>query len=310
MKYAQLMKHDLLKRSEEYQLLTEAQSGNDMSRERLILLNLRLVNKVALQYARPNQGVSAEDLIADGVQGLMRAIDMFDVERGYRFGTYAHYAIHTAIARSELLNEIIRLPIHVREKKWKIRKAKKDLATSGNRAPTFEEISEASGVSLKHVELYALLDETVCSVASLDAPMGEDGTITLADILPTEETDLELGEIKSDLDWFLSLLPDMERFVLTRAYGIPVKLTLAEIGAHFGQSLSWSRLVRDNALTSLQRLGRALKGSVGQAFEAMNNPQRIMRLRPVPVPEGISFVDGKVVKKEPAPEPVQLYFDL
>ena len=315
MKYDDLLKHNILRRSEERQLLIEAQAGNEMSRERLILLNLRLVDKIALGYARPDKGVSDKDLIADGVMGLMRAIDGFDVERGYRFSTYAYLVIHTAIGRSELLNGIIRLPMHVRERQWQIRKARRDLAASGNPDPTFEEIAEASGVRLEHVELHALLDQTVVGVASLDAPMGEDGDMTLADILPTQDTDIDLAEIKSDLDWFLSLLPDTERFVLTRSYGIPVKLSLAEIGARLGRSPGWARYVRDNALASLQRVGRALMGSVGQALEAVNNPHRVMNLRPVPVPEGISFVDGKVVKKEhdirhPATEPEQLYFAL
>ena len=310
MRYDKLLKHDLLSKSEEYKLVVEAQSGNEMSRERLILLNLRLVHKIAQGYARPAVGVSAEDLIADGVQGLIRAIDGFDVERNLRFSTYAHLVIHWKIGRSELLNEMIRLPVHVREKQWKIQKAERDLAASGNHAPTFEEISEASGVSLEHVERHVLLGETVVGVASLDAPMGEDGNMTLADILPTQETDINLMEVKSDLDWFLSLLPDVERFILTRAYGIPVKLTLAEMAARFGRSKEWVRQIRDRALVSLQRVGRALNGSIGQAFEALNNPQRIMKLRPARVPEGISFVDGKMVKKEPVVEAVQLYFDL
>lgn len=308
MKYDDLLKHNILRRSEERQLLIEAQAGNEMSRERLILLNLRLVDKIALGYARPDKGVSDKDLIADGVMGLMHAIDGFDVERGYRFSTYAHLAIHWAIGRSELLNGIVRLPMHVRQRQWKIRKAKRDLATSGNPNPTFEEIAEASGVRLEHVELHALLDETVVGVVSLDAPMGEDGDMTLADILPTQDTDINLDEIKSDLDWFLSLLPDTERFILTRSYGIPVKLTFAEIGARFGRTKQWAHQVRDRALASLQRVARALMGSVGQALEAVNNPHRIMNLRPVLVPEGISFVDGEVVKKDPATEDVQLYF--
>jgi len=307
-KYTDLLKHDILSRSEERQLLIEAQAGNEMSRERLILLNLRLARKIARGYARPNEGVSAEDLIADGVQGLMRAIDGFDVERGCRFSTYASLEIHTAIGRSELLNEIIRLPVYVRERQRKIQKAERDLAASGNHAPTFEEISEASGVLLKHVELHALLHQTVIGIASLDVPVGEDRDMTLADILPTQDTDINLSEIKSDLGWFLSLLPEVERFILTRTYGIPVELTFAELASRFGWSEVWVRQVCNRALASLQRLGRALMGSVRQAREAVNNPYRIMKLRPVRVPEGISFVDGEVVKKEPATEDVQLYF--
>lgn len=307
-KYTDLLNHKILDRSKEHQLLIEAKSGNEMSRERLIRENMRLVKKIARGYARPDEGVSADDLMADGVMGLMRAIEDFDLERMGRFSTYAYTMIHWKIGRSELLNEIIRIPVYVRERQWKIQKAERDLAASGNHAPTFEEISEASGVSLKHVELHALLHQTVIGVASLDAPMGENRDMTLADILPTQDTDINLDEIKSDLDWFLSLLPETERFILTRAFGIPVELTFAELAARFGRSAEWARQVHDRALASLQRLGRALMGSVRQALEALNNPHRIMNLRPVPVPEGISFVDGEVVKEEPATEDVQLYF--
>ena len=310
MKYTDLLNHDILDRSEERQLLIEAKSGSEMSRERLIRENMLLVRKIALEYARPDEGVSADDLMADGVLGLMSAIEDFDVERTCRFSTYAHVAIHWKIGRSELLNEMIRLPMYVRERQRKIQKAERDLAASGNHAPTFEDISEASGVSLKHVELHALLHQTVIGVVSLDAPVSEGRTMTLADILPTQDTDINLDEIKSDLDWFLSLLPETERFILTRTYGIPVELTLTEMASRFGRSDEWVRLVGNRALASLQRLGRALMGSVGQALEALNNPHRIMELRPVRVPEGISFVDGEVVKKEPATEDVQLYFAL
>ena len=310
MRYDELLKHDLLRKSEEYQLLKEAQAGDEDARERLITLNLRLVHKIAQGYARPDIGASAIDLLGDGVRGLIHAIDNFDVERDLRFSTYAYLTIHCKIGRSELLNEMIRLPVHIRERKRKIQKAERDLAASGNHAPTFEEIAEASGVSLEHVENHALLDETVVNVASLGAPVGEDGNMTLADILPVQDTDINLTEVKSDLSWFLSLLPDVERFVLTRAYGIPVKLTSAEMAARLGRSKDWVRQVRNRALASLQRLGRALTGSVGQAYEAVNNPQKVMKLRPVRVPKGISFVDGRPVKKEPVTEAVQLYFDL
>ena len=310
MKYDQLLKHELLSPAEERQLIIDAQSGDETARERLILLNLRLVNHVARGYARPDMGVSAEDLIADGVQGLIAAIDHFDVELGHRFSTYAYFTIQLKIGRSELLNEMIRIPQHIRERQGKIQKAKRALAASGIYEPTFEQISEASGVSLEHVELDALLNETVINVVSLDAPRSENSDITLADIIPAQETDINLEEIKSDLEWFLSLLPDLERFVLTRAYGIPVKLTLAEIGARLGRSREWAALVRDRALESLQRVGRALKGTIRQAYEALNNPSRLMKLNPTNVPEGISFVDGEVVKKEPiSTNDTQLHFD-
>ena len=319
MKYTDLLNHALLgSRAEEHQLIREAQSGNEKSRERLILANLRLVNQIALGYARPDEGVSAEDLLADGVQGLMRAIETFDVESGYKLSTYAYLAIHQSVRRSELLNELIRLPEYVRERQWKIQTAEKVLASGGNYAPSFTEIADVSGVSLADVERLALLDETVIGVASLDQPVGEDGDMVLAEILPTPDTDIDRAEIQMDLDWFLSLLPETERFIVTRSYGIPVWLSTDEMARLFSRSRQWVYETRRETLLALQRLDRALKGRRAEVSDAVcvKDLHRMMKLRPVPVPEGISFVDGEVVKEKetdtrhPATDPVQLYFAL
>ena len=317
MKYTQLLNHDLLSRSEERQLIREAQSGNEHSRERLILANLRLVNQIALGYARPDEGVFAEDLIADGVQGLMRAIALFDVERGSKLSTYAYLAIHQAVRRSELLNEVIRLPEYVRERQWKIQTAEKVLRASGTPAPTFQEIADVSGVSLAEVERHAVLDETVIGVASLDQPVGDDGDMMLADILPMQDTDIETSDIEMDLEWFLSLLPETERFILKRSYGIPVWLSTDEMARLFSRSRKpWVYETRRGTLKALQRLERALKGRLAEGCDAVGvkDLHRMMKLRPVPVPEGISFVNGEVVKETDTPpathKAVQLYFAL
>ena len=317
MKYTQLLNHDLLgSRTEEHQLIREAQSGNEHSRERLILANLRLVNQIALGYARPDECVFAEDLIADGVQGLMRAIETFDVESGYKLSTYAYKAIHQAVRRSELLNEVIRLPEHVRQSARQIRNAERVLLASGTPAPTFQEIADISGVALAHVERHALLDETVIGVASLDEPVGGDEEMMLADILPTQDTDIEASDIQMDLEWFLSILPETERFILTRSYGIPVWLSTDEMARLFGRSRQWVCQTRRGTLKALQRLERALKGRVAEVSDAVcvNDLHRRMKLRPVPVPEGISFVNGEVVKEIETPPAtsaaVQLYFAL
>lgn len=316
MKYTQLLNHALLSRSEEHQLIREAQSGSEHSRDRLILANLRLVNQIALGYARPDSVVSAEDLIGDGVQGLMRAIERFDVESGYKLSTYAYLAIHQAVRRSPLLEEMIRLPEHVRQRHYKIQTAKKVLLASGNPAPTFEQIAAVSGVCVADVERHAVLDETVIGVASLDQPVGEDGDMMLSDILPTQDTDIELSEIEMDLDGFVSLLPETERFILTRSYGIPVKVSTDEIARLLGRSRRWVCETRQETLLALQRLDRALNGRVAEVSDdvCVNDLHRMMKLRPVPVPEGISFIDGEVVKEKetahPQTQPEHLYFAL
>jgi len=108
---------------------------------------------------------------------------------------------------------------------------------------------------------------------------------------------------------------ETERFILTRSYGIPVELSTKELSELLGRSRQWVYETRRGTLKSLQRLGRALRGSVSQAYEAVHDPHRILKLRPVPVPEGISFLNGGVVKETDTPHPAtegaeQLYFAL
>ena len=313
MSYAQLLGHDLLSPSDERQLIREAQSGNENSRERLILSNIGLCNKIALAYARPNQDVSAECLMGDAVIGLMKAIDKFSLEMGVRFSTYTVPAIRTFVERSPMLNGMLRVPEWMRETQRKIRKAERILAESGNNAPSSEEIAAVSGVPLEHVEQHMLLEAR--TTLSLDAPIGEDddGSMTLADIIPIEDTGIRLMEIGYELAWFLGLLPKIERFILTRSYGIPRKWSNEELATLFGRSIAWVTRTRKRTLEALQRLGEALKGNPSQISLAHDCPRWVMNLRPVSVPEGVSFIDGEPVRKaelHPQPEPQQLYFGL
>ena len=300
MKYTELLNHPLLSRAEERQLIRETQTGNEHSRERLILANLRLVNQIALGYARPDKGVSAEDLIADGIQGLMHVIEIFDVDRGYSLSTHAYLPILQALICSLLLEEIIRIPVHVREKHAQIQNAKTVLLASGDPAPTFQEIAEVSGGSVADVQQHARLDQTVIGVASLDEPISEDGDTRLAEILTTSETNIDDAEIQMDLDRFLSILPETERFILTRSYGIPVKVPTDEIARLFGRSKQWVYDTLEKTLSALQRLDRALKNRRTEDAEALgvDAPHRMMKLRPVGVPKGISFLNGEVVKEK------------
>lgn len=301
MPYKDLLNHKLLSPSEERQLIQEAQSGNRMSRDRIVLSYMRLCYKVAGFYAYFDKDVSTEDLVGDAVEGLMHAIDKFDVEMERRFTGYAAKAIRWKIERSDQLQGIIHLPAGVFREQQQFKSAKRVLAAWGNHEPTFEELSEVSGLALARVAFHARLNETVCNVVSLDEPVSvnEDNTPrSLVDFLESPVPEIERTETALDLEWFLSHLSEADRFIITRSYGISGKLTLEDIGEQLNRSRYWVLTRRNEVLSALQRLNSALEGSVSQVSKVIKNPQDVMNLPPTRVFEGVRFIDGVPVKSE------------
>lgn len=297
MRYKDLLNHKLLSRSEQHQLIREAQSGNQMSRDDLILSYMRLCYKVAASYACFNEGVSTEDLVGDAVEGLMYAIDKFDIEKGDSFTGWAMRSIRWKLQCSDHLQGIICLPENICNEQQRLKSAKRVLAAWGNYEPSFEELSEVSDLSLVRVEFHALLNKTVCDVVSLDKPVDEDGTLRY-DFLPAPVSDIDLTETALDLEFFLSHLSEADRFILTRAYGIPIKLKLEEIAEHLNRSRYWVQTRRDSVISALQRLNNALEGDVSQMSETINSPQDVMNLPPARAFEGVCFVGGVPMKSD------------
>ena len=238
--YKDLLNHKLLSLSEEQYLISEAQIGCSQSRERLILFNMRLVHWVCSQYA--TETVSAQELIGDGVQGLMRAVDQFDLTLGTRLSTYATLAIHHAVGRSSLLDTTIRLPEHVAKSIKLVRKALADLACEGNSNPINEEIAAIiDNIKSEEVAKLRLLMDTTLNVVSLDVPIQEDDggkKLPLFDVAEYEKSVYEQLLDDVDLDFFLNKLQDYETFVLTRSYGIPRKMTNIEIAEAIGKLIA------------------------------------------------------------------------
>lgn len=125
--YAKDLQHELLYAFEEQSLLRQAQAGDELALEKLILCNLKLVNSIVRQYANLNPHVSADDLMADGIVGLHRAISKYDESFGTRLSTYAALWIHASVKRSKFLHSTIRLPEYVRQEVWAINGAKTEL---------------------------------------------------------------------------------------------------------------------------------------------------------------------------------------
>lgn len=278
--YAKELEHELLSEYEEYQLLRDAQSGDENARERLFLLNLRLVRSIVQKYERPDLDVYADDLMADGVIGLHNAISNYDISFDTRLSTYAVIAIHRAIARSPLLQSAIRLPEYVRAQLRVINQAKTKLQQEG-RVITSESISELSDLPLERVEKLWCLDteKDTVRVASLedDVDIG-DGSVQLLEMVAdgSSEFAYEQVDLEITLEYFLSKLSERDRFVVERSYGIPIYMTYVEISKVIGYSKGGVGCILNNAMSRMQRLARALRGSVDDIKVALENPYTVM----------------------------------
>ncbi len=260
MPYQKLLNHELISASEERYLIDKAHRGCMQSRERLILLNMRLVYWVCSKYT--TETVSAEDLIGDGVQGLIRAIKGFDLSLGTRLSTYATLAIHHTVGRSPLLQATVHLPEKIRRAVKQIRKAIADLELQGNLDPNNDEIaSKIEGLEPKAIAEFRLLMATTQDVVSLDTPIqNEDGKeLSIADVVKYEDPafDRLLNEI--DLDFFLSKLQREEEFVLTRSYGIPREMTNIEIAEAIHCYRNEVTGIQRRALRKCQRIAKHLR---------------------------------------------------
>ncbi len=202
--YAKHLQHELLYEFEEHQLLREAKAGDKYALEKLTLCNLRLVHSIVQQYVKPELNVSADDLMADGIMGLHRAIDGFDESFGTRLSTYATLAIHHAVARSKFLHSAIRLPEYVRDEVRAINKAKVDLIKQ-DRQVSVEAISEITELEPEKVERLKHLNSDVVNVMSFDEQIGvEENSLTLMDTIADEnaEDGYHKVELEADLDFF------------------------------------------------------------------------------------------------------------
>ncbi len=276
--YAKNLEHELLYEYEEQTLLRESQAGDEFAREKLILCNLKLVRSIVLQYENPEIDVSADDLMADGIIGLCRAISGYDESFGTRLSTYATLAIHHAVARSHFLNGLIRLPEHVRNEARAINKAKAALAREG-RSITIEAISEMAALPTEQVQRLQHLNGNLIDVMSLDAQIGEEKDApSLMNAIADEnaENTYHKVELEADLDFFLSKLDTHERFIVERSYGMPIEMTNRQIGEALGYHWNDITGMLANAMEKLKRLARALRGSVAEQKLAMENPHLVM----------------------------------
>ena len=245
--------HALLTAAEEIELAKRIERGDLGAKERMINANLRLVVAQARRYQ--GHGLPLEDLVQEGMLGLIRAVEKFDWRKGFKFSTYGTLWIRQAIQRGlQNSGRTIRVPVHVAQRQVKVRKIESDLNLKLGREPTDEEIAVVADLPIEQVTEARVL---AGSISSLDQPVGDDGEMALGDLLPGDDPapEEQVAEAFRDrqVKEVLATLPQLERQVLTLRFGLTgqAPLTVRQIGAELGISQSQASEVERRALTRL-----------------------------------------------------------
>jgi RNA polymerase primary sigma factor len=295
----QIGRTKLLTQVEERALAVRKDEGDQEAKQRLIEANLRLVVSVARRYSQSSGGITLLDLIQEGNLGLIRAVDKYDHNTGFKLSTYATWWIRQAISRAIAdKSRLIRLPVHINETLGRVRRVSRELASQYGREPTIQEVTdrlnemerkaEKPGEPVDERPVNNYLNQNLAgnkwtvekvtqlmtmgnTPVSLDQPMGEEGDSSLGDLVEDSQgvdPDQQAAEIsmRTAVQKALATLPERERKIIELRFGLDENgggqpRTLEEVGKQLNVTRERIRQIEAKVLRKLRhpRVGKQLR---------------------------------------------------